>query len=70
MHYEPLSFLAAEFVDSLFSIHAGAGAFRRGYAELKDAVKITSEAIYANRGCNFIFLRRFFPGITRRPRVL
>jgi hypothetical protein len=56
MHYEPLSVLPAEIVDTHFSIHARGGTARIGYTDLKEAVKITSEAIWSAPGPSFTYL--------------
>jgi hypothetical protein len=56
MRYEPVSILPAEIVDSPFSKRLGGGTSRIGYEDLKDAVRITSEAILSASGPSFTCL--------------
>ena len=56
MHYEPRSILPGELIDTPFSNYIGGGTARSGYADLNDAVKITSEAILSASGPSFTYL--------------
>jgi hypothetical protein len=56
MHYEALSVLPAKIVDTPFSSYLGGGTARRGYGDVKEAIRITSEAIVSALGPSFTFL--------------
>ena len=56
LHYEPLSILPAEIVDSPFSNYARGGTARIGYTGLREAVKVASEAILDASGPSLTYL--------------
>jgi hypothetical protein len=56
LHYEPLSILPAEIVDSPFSCYASGGTPRIGYTDLKQAVEVAAEAVLGASQARFIYL--------------